>query len=745
MMEIQTEELYRRLLDNIAAYHPSADLSLVREAFLAAESACDGRTLLSGEPCIDQPLGIALILSELKLDKESIAAALLYTAAGEGILTDESIKVQFGEEIAFLTEGVTRLGRIGYAADRLESQAENFRKMFLAMSRDIRVILIKLADRLYEMRSLKYQVPARQKEIAKETLEIYAPIAQRLGISMISMELEDLALKYLYPEVYYDLANRVELTKTERQQFIDQMIEKISAQLEKSHVEASVSGRFKHFFSIYRKMVNRNKTLDDMYDLFAIRITVDTIKECYAVLGMIHELYKPIPGRFKDYISMPKSNMYQSLHTTVLDTNGQSFEIQIRTREMHRTAEYGIAAHWKYKEGKTEGLILNEEEEKLNWLKQVLEWQMEMSDNREFMSLIKTDFNLMSESIYCFTPRGDVKNLKRGSNVIDFAYSIHSAVGNQMVGARVNGDAVPFEYEIQNGDRVEILTSQNSEGPSVGWLKLVKTAQARNKINQWFREAKREDNIQKGEGLLKAYCEKLGVPEEGLCDADYRDRILRRFGYRDWDSVLAAVGHGALKESQIVNRMSAAGESADSGRKAEKTGEKKEDKDNREDIKENGDSGAAGDVIIGDGKERYSIRFSKCCSPVPGDEIIAFVTKGRGVTIHRTDCVNIIKLPGTERYRLYPAEWSAKAQEKKESYVAGIQILAGNRIGILADVSGILADEGMNVSAMDCKLHKQGYAVMNVSFEVRNRESLDGLVKRLMQIEGIAEIKRTNG
>ena len=731
-MDTQTAELYHTLLTNIAAYHPSTDVSLIEEAFLMAEKAHEGQTREWGEAYMVHPLSIAVILSELRLDKESIAAALLYDLT-ERDYTQQELMLRFGEEIASLVQGVARLSRLPYTTDKAESQAENFRKMFLAMARDIRVILIKLADQLYCMRTLKYQSVKRQKEVSRETLDIYAPIAQRLGISTISMALEDLALKYLEPEIYYDLAKRVELTKTQRQQFIDQMIGKIQTQLERSGVDAAVSGRFKHFFSIYRKMVNRNKTLDEMYDLFAIRIIVNTIKECYAVLGMIHELYKPIPGRFKDYISMPKSNMYRSLHTTVLDTNGQSFEIQIRTREMHRTAEYGIAAHWKYKEGKTEGLILNKEEEKLNWLKQVLEWQTEMSDNREFMNLVKNDFDLMSEKIYCFTPLGDVKDLPRGASVIDFAYSIHSAVGNKMVGARVNGELVPLDYTVQNGDRIEILTSQNSPGPSKDWLGLVKSAQARNRINQWFREAGREENKKKGLGMLLEYCAAGGISPQILDREDYRERVLRKYSYHDWDLVLAAVGHGALTESQVINRILSAETAARSSERPEDNGS--EPRGRRD--------GYVKNVIVGDGTRDYYIRFSKCCTPVPGDEIIGFITKGRGVTIHRTDCINMIKLPVTERGRLLDAEWNPDVPA--EGYLTEIQILARNRIGMLADISAVLSGAGMDIAAMDCKIQKRGAAVLNVAFEVANKSALEALITRLKEISGVIDIQRANG
>ena len=490
------EVLYKELINSVLKYHPSTDISMIEKAYKVASEAHEGQKRKSGEPYIIHPLCVAIILADLELDKETIVAGLLHDAVEDTWMTYEEVEKEFGSEVALLVDGVTKLGQLSYSADKVEVQAENLRKMFLAMAKDIRVILIKLADRLHNMRTLQYMRPEKQQEKARETMDIYAPIAMRLGISKIKVELDDLSLKYLKPDVYYDLVEKIALRKSEREQFVGAIVKEVKKHMEDASIKSQVDGRVKHFFSIYKKMVNQDKTIDQIYDLFAVRILVDTVKDCYAALGVIHEMYKPIPGRFKDYIAMPKPNMYQSLHTTLIGPNGQPFEIQIRTYEMHRTAEYGIAAHWKYKESSDgKAPVGKSEEEKLNWLRQILEWQRDMSDNKEFMSLLKNDLDLFADSVYCFTPQGDVKTLPSGSTPVDFAYSVHSAVGNKMVGARVNGKLVPIEYEIKNGDRIEIITSQNSQGPSRDWLKLVKSTQAKNKINQWFNKELKEDKF----------------------------------------------------------------------------------------------------------------------------------------------------------------------------------------------------------------------------------------------------------
>ena len=540
------EQLYNDLILRVKKYHPSDDISLIEKAYKVASEAHKDQLRKSGEPYIIHPLYVAIILADLEMDKETIAAGLLHDVVEDTIMTEQEIRQQFGDEVALLVDGVTKLQKLQFTGngdqpDRLEMQAENLRKMFLAMAKDIRVILIKLADRLHNMRTLKYQKPESQQRIARETLDIYAPIAQRLGISKIKVELDDLSLKYLEPEAYYDLVDKIAVRKNVREKYIQSIVDEVSEHIKNAGIKAQIDGRVKHFFSIYKKMKNQNKTIDQIYDLFAVRIIVDTVKDCYAALGVIHEMYKPIPGRFKDYIAMPKENMYQSLHTTLIGTNGQPFEIQIRTFEMHKAAEYGIAAHWKYKEASDGKKADNSEEEKLTWLRQILEWQRDMSDNKEFMKLLKSDLDLFSDSVYCFTPSGEVKNLPAGSTPIDFAYSIHSAVGNKMIGARVNGKLVTIDYEIKNGDQIEILTSQNSKGPSRDWLNVVKSTQAKNKINQWFKNEFKEENIVKGKELLNNYCRARGINIQNLMKPDYTEAIMRKYGFRDWDAVLAAV------------------------------------------------------------------------------------------------------------------------------------------------------------------------------------------------------------
>ena len=556
MKEFESPEyLYKELIASVRKYHPSDDISMIEKAYHVADEAHKGQVRKSGEAYIIHPLCVAIILAELELDKETIVAGLLHDVVEDTVMTVEEITEEFGAEVALLVDGVTKLGQLAYDADKVEVQAENLRKMFLAMAKDIRVILIKLADRLHNMRTLKYMTPEKQKEKARETMDIYAPIAQRLGISKIKIELDDLSLKYLEPEAYYDLVEKVALRKSVRDDYVQQLVGQVKKSIEAAGIKADIEGRAKHFFSIYKKMKNQGKTIDQIYDLFAIRIIVESVKDCYAALGVIHEMYKPIPGRFKDYIAMPKPNMYQSLHTTLIGPTGQPFEIQIRTYEMHRTAEYGIAAHWKYKEASDGKNVQNQEEEKLSWLRQILEWQRDMSDNREFMSLLKSDLDLFSDTVFCFTPTGDVKNLPNGSTPVDFAYSIHSAVGNKMIGAKVNGKLVPIDYVIQNGDRIEILTSQNSKGPSRDWLNIVKSTQAKNKINQWFRSELKEENIVKGKELIAQYCKTKNINLSDINKPEYQSKILHKYGFHDWNACLATLGHGGLKEGQIVNRM----------------------------------------------------------------------------------------------------------------------------------------------------------------------------------------------
>jgi GTP pyrophosphokinase len=734
------ETLYQELITSVKRYHPSTDISMIQKAYEVASEAHKDQKRKSGEPYIIHPLCVAIILADLELDKETIVAGLLHDAVEDTWMTYEEVAKEFGEEVALLVDGVTKLGQLSYSADKVEVQAENLRKMFLAMAKDIRVILIKLADRLHNMRTLKYMRPEKQLEKARETMDIYAPIAQRLGISKIKVELDDLSLKYLQPDVYYDLVEKVALRKSERQDFVNEIVAQVRKHMADTGIKAQVDGRAKHFFSIYKKMVNQDKTIDQIYDLFAVRILVESVKDCYAALGVIHEMYKPIPGRFKDYIAMPKQNMYQSLHTTLIGPNGQPFEIQIRTFEMHKTAEYGIAAHWKYKEtsdGKAP--VGKSEEEKLNWLRQILEWQRDMSDNREFMSLLKNDLDLFADSVYCFTPQGDVKNLPFGSTPIDFAYSVHSAVGNKMVGARVNGKLVPIEYQIRNGDRIEIITSQNSQGPSRDWLKIVKSTQAKNKINQWFKKELKEDNILKGKDMLAQYAKAKGLKIGLYTKAQYQEAVMSKYGFRDWESVLAAIGHGGLKEGQVLNKLIDAYEKEN---KKNLTDEQvleaaSEAQDKNVHIKSR--SG-----IVVKGIHDVAVRFSKCCNPIPGDEIVGFVTRGRGITLHRTDCVNILNMPEMDRNRLIEAEWQ-QAEAKAERYMVEINVYANNRTGLLVDITRLFTERKIDLRSINSRTNKQEKATISMSFEVESKEELSALIAKLRQIESVLDVERTTG
>ncbi|MBO5259482.1 MAG: bifunctional (p)ppGpp synthetase/guanosine-3',5'-bis(diphosphate) 3'-pyrophosphohydrolase [Agathobacter sp.] len=750
---VSPEDLYEELIHSIRKYHPSADISLVEKAYKVAYDAHEGQVRKSGEAYIIHPLCVAIILAELELDKETIAAGLLHDVLEDTIMTDQEIIDEFGEEVLLLVDDVTKLKNLHLSegekkahdknADRLEMQAENLRKMFLAMAKDIRVIMIKLADRLHNMRTMRYQSKEAQVRIARETQEIYCPIAQRLGISKIKIELEDLSLKYLNPEAYYDLVEKVAMRKDVRDGYVQSLVDEVRKNVDEAGIKADISGRAKHFFSIYKKMVNQDKTIDQIYDLFAIRILVDNIKDCYAVLGIMHEKYKPIPGRFKDYIAMPKPNMYQSLHTTLIGPSGQPFEIQIRTFEMHRTAEYGIAAHWKYKEtnnGNATSTTVTEEE-KLSWLRQILEWQRDMSDNREFMSLLKSDLDLFSDTVFCFTPSGDVKNLPNGSTPIDFAYSIHSAVGNKMVGAKVNGKLVPIDYVIQNGDRLEVITSQNSKGPSRDWLNIVKSTQAKNKINQWFRSELKEENILRGKELMIAYAKAKAINFPDINKAEYQEKILRKYGFHDWNSCLATIGHGGLKEGQIVNRMY---EEYKKDHIVPMT-----DEDVMEAIAESKPQEApkkSRSGIVVKGLYDVAVHFSKCCSPVPGDEIVGFVTRGRGVSIHRTDCINVLNLSEIERDRLIEAEWQAGAESSTfGEYHADIKIYCQDRAGLLVDITRIFTERDINISGIHSKTSKQGIATIDVSFNTKGREQINSLVEKIRQIDSVIDIERTTG
>lgn len=741
------EKTFAILLDKIRLYHPAKDLSRVEKAYQVAKEAHEGQLRQSGEPYLIHPLQVAIILADLELDLETIIAGLLHDVVEDTKVSLEDIIKLFGNEVAGLVDGVTKLKQLTYTStDKVEIQAENYRKMFLAMAKDIRVILIKLADRLHNMRTLEYKSKEKQIEKARETLDIYAPIAHRLGISKIKVDLEDLSLKYLEPEIYYDLVTKIDRKRSDREHFIEEIVRDLQDNLDEAGIHAKVEGRPKHFYSIYKKMKNKHKSLDQIYDLFAVRAIVDSVKDCYGALGIIHEMYTPMPGRFKDYIAMPKPNMYQSLHTTLMGPEGEPFEVQIRTWDMHRTAEYGIAAHWKYKEGVT-GATSKTEEEKLIWLQKILEWQQDLSDNKEFMSALKLGLDGLKESVYAFTPKGDVVDLAAGSTPIDFAYQIHSAVGNKMVGARVNGRIVTLDYEIKNGDRVEIVTSQNSKGPSRDWLNIVRTTQAKNKISQWFKREFKQENIVKGKEMVEKYAKSKNIPLHEVLQPEWMGIVQRKYGFKDWESVLAAIGHGGLKEGQVVNRL------YEEYRKEHLLDLSDDDfiqhlqekiEKRPEQAQESGRK--TGSAITVRGIHDVAVRFSKCCNPVPGDEIIGYITRGRGVSIHRTDCINIIQLEDEERQRLIDAEWEvAPGETTGMKFESSIQVLTEERKGILADISSIINNENITIVALNVRLTKDKREdIFNITVEISSKEQLELLSKKISQIPGVHEIIRTS-
>ena len=740
----EPDQIYERLINKIRSYHPSDNLEMVERAYQLAKKAHATQFRKSGEPYIIHPLEVACNLADLELDIESIVAGLLHDVVEDTSYTLEDIENLFNKEVALLVDGVTKLEKIQYSnqnrqLQKEEIQAENYRKMFLAMAQDIRVVLIKLADRLHNMQTLKYMSPQKQKEIAEETLSIYAPIANRLGICKIKADLEDLSLRYIEPEVYYDLAHQIASKRRERVQYIEHIVEQIRTKVKEAGIEAIIEGRPKHFFSIYKKIVNKNKTLDQIYDLFAVRAIVKTVKDCYGVLGIIHEMYTPIPGRFKDYIAMPKPNMYRSLHTTLMSDEGTPFEIQIRTEEMHRTAEYGIAAHWKYKEGKTEKGVQDKSEEKLAWLRQILEWQRDMSDNREFMSALKGDLDVYGDQVYVFTPKGELLTLPQGSTPIDFAYQIHSGVGNKMVGAKINGKIVTIDYVLKNGDRVEILTSSNSKGPSRDWLNIVKSTQARTKINQWFRKQFKEEDIVKGKELLEIAAKQRGYHLSYLTDNTVTEVIYKRYGMKSWNDICAAIGYGSMKERQIIQKL------IDETLKVKKelmTPEPIIETHSEETVVPRHHRHSSGIVVKGVGD--IAVRFSKCCGPLPGDEIIGYITRGRGVSIHRTDCVNVQNMPPEEKERLIEASWlDPKQVAAKRIYVTEIQITCLDRLGIIVDISKILTDMKLPVKSLNAKTTKSN-AIFNVKIEISDVYQLEELTRKIEGVRDVLEVIRVN-
>ena len=741
----EVEKDYHVLIDKIRLYHPTTDLSMVAKAYQVASDAHNGQLRQSGEPYIIHPLKVAIILADLELDLETIEAGLLHDVVEDTKVSKEDIVQQFGAEVAALVDGVTKLKTLTYTTSKEEIQAENYRKMFMAMAKDIRVILIKLADRLHNLQTLEYKSKEKQLEKARETLDIYAPIANRLGISKIKVDLEDLSLKYLEPEAYHNLTQQISHKREEREQIIQEICNELKEKLHQGGIEAVVEGRPKHFFSIYKKMINKHKTLDQIYDLFAVRAIVDSVKDCYGALGIIHDMYTPVPGRFKDYIAMPKSNMYQSLHTTLIGPSGEPFEVQIRTWEMHRTAQYGIAAHWKYKEDMNGVSSKHSQDEKMAWLQKILEWQQNLSDNREFMNVLKQDLDVFQDSVFVFSPKGDVIELPAGSTSIDFAYQIHSAVGNKMVGARVDGRLVTLDYKVKNGERIEIITSQNSKGPSRDWLNIVKTTQAKNKISQWFKKEFKQENIARGKELIEKYAKSKGLTLSEMMKPEWMRIVQKKYGFMDWDSVLAAVGHGGIKEGQVVNRLY---EEYRKEHLASMTDEdilrlvpEKEEQAAEDRTQHNSRKGSA---IIVKGLHDLAVRFSKCCNPVPGDEIVGYITRGRGVSIHRTDCINIMMLPEEERKRLIEAEWEVSTTEGL-TFQGTIQVETEERPGILVEITSIINKEGLTILHLDARVNKNRLTdTFIITMEISSRNQLEQLSNKLMRVQGVHEIIRTS-
>jgi guanosine-3',5'-bis(diphosphate) 3'-pyrophosphohydrolase len=718
---------FSSLVARIEKYNLDCDMDLLKKAYIISRNAHKGQHRVSGEPFIIHPVEVAYILAELELDCTTIIAGLLHDTIEDTTCTLEQLRTDFGDEVATLVDGVTKLGRIPYSTKE-EQQVENLRKMFMAMAKDIRVIMIKLADRLHNMRTLKYMSPEKQINKAKETLEIYAPIAHRLGISKIKWELEDICFRYIDTKEYYDLVDKIAIKRKEREDFIHEIIETLTEKTKELGIDAHIDGRAKHFYSIYKKMKQQNRTLDQIYDLFAVRLIVDSIKDCYAVLGMVHELYKPIPGRFKDYIAMPKPNMYQSLHTTVIGHEGQTFEVQIRTWEMHRVAEVGIAAHWKYKEGHSGKSDLDE---KLTWLRQLLEWQKEMPDARDFMETLKID--LFTDEVFVFTPKGDVINLPKGSTPIDFAYSIHSAVGNKMIGAKVNGRIVPLEYKLNNGEIIEILTSQNASGPSRDWLKIIKSSQARSKIRQWFKKEKRDENIVRGKELIDKELKKHGLTHSQLFKPEWVEPILKKYTFVGIDDLYAGIGYGAITPNRVISRLK---EEYRKTLKAEELEQQSIDgtiskaERRKKHIPTNG--------VIVKGIDNCLVRLSRCCNPVPGDSIIGYITRGRGVSVHRSDCINIRNNPN-EQERLIDVEWM---DDKNGAYKADVTLLANDRNALLMDITNSINDAKIPLKGINARTLRDQTAIMILTLEITDAEQLNRIIRRLKKVDGVFEVTR---
>ena len=706
------------------------DTKLIMKAYNLANEKHKDQKRHSGEPYIIHPMNVAYILADVGLDDSTICAALLHDVIEDTDVTDQDIRKQFGDEIADMVEGVTKLGTMNFVSVE-ERQVEDYRKMFLAMGKDIRVIIIKLADRLHNMRTLKFLKRDRQIANAKETMEIYAPLANRLGLYSMKWELEDLSFKYLYPEEYHELVEGINKKREERLQFIEKIMADIRVQLKKQHIDAEVTGRAKHLYSIYRKMKRDNKTLDQIYDLFALRILVNSIKDCYAALGVVHEMYSPMPGRFKDYIAVPKPNMYQSIHTTLLGDKGTPFEVQIRTWDMHRVAEYGIAAHWAYKEasyfGKKQAVKV--EEDKLAWLRESLEWQKDMQDPQEFLATLKTE--LFEDEVYVFTPKGAIKILPRNATPIDFAYSIHEEIGNHMTGCKINSKMMPIITPLKSGDIIEIITSDNSKGPSRDWLKFVKSTKAKNKINGWFKKSHKAENIEKGKELIEKEIKRIGMTHADLFKQEYIDAMLDRYKYKNLEDMYAAVGFGANSAVKVIAKM------LQEYRKEHQEEDIEEKMEELRKQKENKQKPSSSGVIV-KGIDNCLVKLSKCCNPLPGDEIIGYITKGRGVSVHRKDCVNVKDLLSEEN-RIIDVKWY---EEAKENYNVTIEALANDRKGLLVDILNSIKETKANLMGVSTKTTKERIAIMDINIEVENIEELNKVIRNIKKVDSVYEVRR---
>jgi len=717
------------IIERVNVYSKSKDHELIKKAYAFSKNAHEGQLRESGEPFFKHPAKVALILTSFELDDASICAGLLHDVIEDTEYTYEDIKEEFGEEVANLVEGVTKLGKIPYNTKE-EQQAENLRKMFMAMAMDIRVIFIKLSDRLHNMKTLGYTDKQKQIDKAKETLEIYAPLAHRLGMYSIKWELEDLCLRYIDPDAYYKLVDAISQRRNERERFINEIIANVKSKLKEVNIEADIEGRPKHFYSIYRKMKEQNKEIDQIFDLFALRVIVNSVKDCYAVLGLVHEMYRPLPGRFKDYIAMPKANGYQSLHTTLVGKTGHPFEIQIRTWDMHRTAEYGVAAHWKYKEKSTDKK--DSFDEKISWIRRTVEWQKETTDSRDLMENLK--FDLFSDDVFVFSPKGDVYQLPVHSTPIDFAYRVHSEVGNKMVGARVNDKMVPIGYELHNGDVVEIITSANSKGPSRDWLNIVKSANARAKMVQWFKKEGYEENVSTGKEAVERELKRLRFTHSDLFRPEWVEPMLKKYTFGKLEDCYAAIGYGALPVGKVIGRLK---EEYEKERKAEeaknKTFQEIPEEDRQKKIKKAPPSG-----IVVKGIDNCLVRLSKCCNPLPGDEIVGYITKGRGVSVHRSDCPNVTNFTD-DINRLIDVEWY---KAKNSEYVAEIEVFANDRNGLFADVSSAVNDAKGRINAINARVLQDRVAMFQVEVQLADIDHLNKVIKAIRKVDSVYEVRR---